>query len=267
MESTNLPERYLAERNQLLRWVSDQLESDPGVVAAWLFGSLGRGTADPLSDIDLWVVVKDAKIDRLISKPHAYASQVGQPILFVEAPQNAPIGGAYLMTGYDAPVAPHIVDWYWQPRSLAYIPNQVRLLFDREGLRRDDQTPRFQGGPAKKEIIERPIHFLSFFWMMLMITAKHVARAPQAESMALLPMLVDPLVQAQRFLGGQKLLLLQDLPDHPLPGEKIRLLYQLADRMRSLTESIAARGEAVPDLVIPGAYRYLELVKSMVLSG
>ena len=168
------------------------------------------------------------------------------------------------MACYDAPVAPHMVDWYWLPRSLAYIPDQVELLFDRVGLRQDDQAPRFQGGPAKKEIIERPMHFISYFWMMLMITAKHAVRAPQAEHMALLPLLVGPLVQAQRFLGEQKLLRMQDLPHHPAPGEKIRLLYRLADQMRALMESIAAPGEAVPVGIIPGVYRYLGLVESMI---
>ncbi len=118
---------YLEERSRLLRTVQSLLENDPGVKAAWLAGSFGRGEEDALSDLDLWVVVDDSLIGKVIAQPRPYAAQVEAPILVVEAPQNAPVGGAYLMACYDAPTAPHIVDWYWQPRSLAYIPSQARL--------------------------------------------------------------------------------------------------------------------------------------------
>ena len=86
------------------------LESGPHVNAARLFGSLGRGDGDALRDIDLWIVVDDDHIHRIISQPPEYSSQIGVPIFFLEAPQNAPEGGAYLMACVDAPIAPHIVD-------------------------------------------------------------------------------------------------------------------------------------------------------------
>ena len=95
---------------------------------------MGRGDEDELSDLDLWVILNNVDIECIIARPPKYTSQIGNPVLSLEAPQNAPQGGAYLMTCYDAPIAPHIVDWYWQPQSLAYIPGQVRLLFDKVGL-------------------------------------------------------------------------------------------------------------------------------------
>src|SRR4051812_13184180 len=45
---------YRAERDTLLRRVQQALERDPRVAAAWLFGSLGRGSEDALSDLDLF---------------------------------------------------------------------------------------------------------------------------------------------------------------------------------------------------------------------
>jgi hypothetical protein len=201
MKPAALLERYGEERDQLLRLISDLLIKDPSVQAAWLFGSLGRGEEDALSDLDLWVVLDEARIAEVTARPLAYSSRAGTPVLYLEAPQNAPEDGAYLMACYDAPVAPHIVDWYWQPRSLAHIPSQERLLFDRAGLPRQDQPVRFPGLPANKGIIERPIHFISFFWMMLMITTKHAFRSPRAEQMELLPLLLDPIGKAQHLLG------------------------------------------------------------------
>lgn len=45
--------RRQAERDALLRTIEAALRADERVVAAWLVGSLGRGTADALSDLDL----------------------------------------------------------------------------------------------------------------------------------------------------------------------------------------------------------------------
>ncbi|HSJ36889.1 MAG TPA: nucleotidyltransferase domain-containing protein [Planococcus sp. (in: firmicutes)] len=264
MKSIALLDHYLEERNQLLRTTSEVLERDPRVKAAWLFGSIGRGDEDALSDIDLWVVVDDDHIDNIIAQPRQVTSHIGNPVLFLEAPQNAPEGGAYLMTCYDTPVAPHIVDWYWQPQALAYISGQVRLLFDRVGLIHKDQPIQFPGRPASKEIIERPIHFISFFWMMLMITAKKAFRSPWAEKMELLPLLIDSIVKAQHFLGRESILLLRDIPHHQLPSEKVHLLYKLADQMSEMMAIIAEQGQEVPALIKPGAYRYLDLIDSMI---
>jgi hypothetical protein len=104
------------------------------VKASWLFGSLGRGDGDALSDFDLWVVVDDDRIEDIAAQPRLFSAQFDNPVLFLDAPQNAPEGGDCLMTCYDAPTAPHIVDCYWQPYSRAFVPGQVRLLFDRAGL-------------------------------------------------------------------------------------------------------------------------------------
>lgn len=261
MESNPQLNQYQEERNQLLITIRELLENDPRVKAAWLFGSLGRGDEDALSDIDLWVVVDDAYIEQVIAQPRQFTSQVGHPVLFFDAPQNAPEGGTYLMTCYDAPIAPHIVDWYWQPQSLAYIPDQVRLLFNKAGLERKDQSNNFPGRPADEEIIERPIYFISFFWMMLIITAIQACRSPRAEEMALLPHLVNQMVKARCFLCQEGVL---NVPPHAMPGEKIRLLYQLANQMGTLMGRIAEQGEEVPALIIQGVYRYLKLVKSIL---
>jgi len=51
---------YQAERDALLERIHMALQSDPRVVAAWVGGSVGAGTADELSDLDIWVVIEDS---------------------------------------------------------------------------------------------------------------------------------------------------------------------------------------------------------------
>src|SRR5687768_14238666 len=124
----------LAGREALLREATILLESDARVVAAWLHGSLGRGTADEWSDIDLWVVVADRYIEEICTERREYVAKLGTPLLVVEAPQNAPAGGAFLTVLYEGSVGSHHVDWTWQRQSDALVPVDARLLFDRVGL-------------------------------------------------------------------------------------------------------------------------------------
>ncbi|MGE5224540.1 MAG: hypothetical protein ACM3PY_19065, partial [Omnitrophica WOR_2 bacterium] len=161
---------------------------------------------------------------------------------------------------YDAPIAPHLVDWYWQPQSLAYTPPQVRLIFDRAGLSKKDQPIQFPGRPAAAEITERPDHFVSYFWMMHMISAKHAFRSPWSEQMEFLPQLTQSMVQAQKYLDQEEIPLLRNPPFSRSPGEKLLLLNQFAGEMRKIMAVLSERGEDVPVIVTPGIDRYLNLV-------
>lgn len=267
MTSLPLLNQYQSERDQLLTTITGYLERDPGVRAVWLTGSLGRGESDALSDIDVWIVVADDGIQEIIAHPRRYAAQIDRAILFLEAPQNAPVGGAYLMTCYDAPLAPHIVDWYWQPQADARIPKQVRLFFDRAGLEHTEQPVRFTDQVANKEPIANAEHFISYFWMMLMITAKYVYRNPWAEKMEFLSLLMDPFAKAYQFLGRETIPGIEALSPHPSPGDKLRILCSLGHQMSELMVEIADRGEKVPGSIEAGVYRYLDLIEKLTVSG
>jgi hypothetical protein len=264
--SVDSRERFQQERDQLLDIISGLLDADPGVKAAWLFGSLGRGDGDAFSDIDLWVVGEQDYIDGVNADPLRYVSQIDPPILSLEAPQNAPEGGVYFMACYDAPTAPHIVDWYWQPVDTAYLPFDALLLFDKVGIIQEDKPVRFQGQLKNKAVIEQPHHFISFFWMMLMITAKQVSRSPWAIEMELLPYVLGPFYKVQHELGLEKIVQTHTLHSHRLPIEKIQLLSYLADEMSGMMENFSDMGIKVPTSVIPGAHRYLHFIE-LCLSG
>ena len=127
-------ETHRRERADLLALAVRLLEADERIVAAWLHGSMGRGTQDDWSDIDLFIVVADEQMEVVAAERAAFVSRAGQPLLTVEAPQNAPPGGAYLLAMYPGTYGPHILDCSWQPRSQARRPSDTRLLFDRVGI-------------------------------------------------------------------------------------------------------------------------------------
>ncbi len=255
---------YQNERAALLEKIQTRLENDPHVIAAWLWGSLGRGDADPLSDIDLWVVTAEDPL-----YPQGFDSRrfrqlpaaIDPPLMTLEVPQNAPENGAYLMACYDAPVAPHIVDWYFQLQSSAYIPPNTLLLFDRAGLPEKDEPVSFPGRPASSETGEQPAHFITFFWMMLLITAKRIYRSPRAPGIDLLPILLPPFIKAQKLLKQNRPLRLEEIPTYQSPLDKLNFLRRLAGQMDGMMAALAAQGEAVPHAMFLAALGYLEMVE------
>ncbi len=96
-----------------------------------------------------------------------------------------------------------------------------------------------------------------------MITAKKAYRSPWAEKMELLPLPIDSIVKTQQFLGLEDELQPIDIPPQK-PGKKMQLLYKLADQMSEMMDILHDRGEEIPNLIKPGAYRYLHLVESII---
>jgi hypothetical protein len=66
-------------------------------------GSIGRGEADDLSDIDIHLAVQDEHCAELNAHRRAFVSGFGEPLLVQEAPQNAPPGGAFHLVRALAP--------------------------------------------------------------------------------------------------------------------------------------------------------------------
>jgi len=122
-----------AERSRMLERLEAGLRRDERIVAAWVGGSIGRGGADDLSDIDIHLAVQDERCAELNTHRRAFVSEFGEPLLVQEAPQNAPSGGAFQLVLYRGTAAPIEVDWSWQPASAAAILPQAMVLFDRSG--------------------------------------------------------------------------------------------------------------------------------------
>ncbi|MCA9996471.1 MAG: nucleotidyltransferase domain-containing protein [Anaerolineales bacterium] len=249
---------FQAEREALQKQIIATLQNDKRIVAAWLFGSLGRGTADALSDIDIWLVVADTFIQDIVAHRQQFVAQIQDPAFFVEAPQNAPQDGGYLMAYYDMPTGPHQVDWYWQPQSLAYIPAEAIVLFDHIGLPHHELPVTFPRRDAVKEITETPLHFISYFWAMLLINAKYIMRRPEGEELRLLPYALHPFNKAQYILDQEQAKI--DMPQTTYQ-EKLSVLRCLASEMCEIMPKIAALGEAVPNEAPRVVCKYLDIIE------
>ena len=255
---------YQAEGEALRERVKQALEADEALCAAWLFGSLGRGEADPLSDLDLFLVVPDALLEARIQGRHAYMSQFGKPLLILEAPQNAPLHGAYNMALYDGELGPHQIDWYWQAQSHAIIPQQTLLFYDRVGLPHSEAPPHFDYQPVPERTpLEAASQAVSFFWVMLFISAKYIFRSPNEDKMSLIQWVLEPLTSVQTFLGQQPTHSMETLPVHPTPNQKLLLLHELAATMVPLMPPIASQGGHVPQVVVPSVLRYLDFITTL----
>jgi predicted nucleotidyltransferase len=173
MFSADILHARQVERDALLAALIGMLQGDERIVAAWLYGSLGRGDADALSDIDLWVVVADEHRESVKLETREIISRTSKPLLVVDAPQNAPQGGAFLSVVYGGLAGgPQHVDWTWQTASGASVPHDARVLFNR------DTVPR-AASPSdltREEKAKKAAKQMDFFWMMVPIVAKSIMR-------------------------------------------------------------------------------------------
>jgi predicted nucleotidyltransferase len=87
---------------ELLGRAIARLRDDARVVGLVLGGSLAHGTADPYSDVDLYVVVRDETFDRVLAERDAVAGGVGSP-LFAFDVDPLPGGSTDRIVVYEGP--------------------------------------------------------------------------------------------------------------------------------------------------------------------
>src|SRR5690348_4196799 len=75
-------------RDALLKRLTEGLQADPRVEAAWLTGSFGKGESDEWSDLDLNVVVTDESFNLLAENPQELFDLGGKQLPF-ESPSVA----------------------------------------------------------------------------------------------------------------------------------------------------------------------------------
>jgi hypothetical protein len=166
---------HATERQSLLTATVALLEADQRILAVWLHGSAGGPRHDVWSDLDLWIVVADGHFDAVATERQAFAEQVGEPLLVVEAPQNAPSGGAYLLMMYPGKYGPQILDCTWQRASSASRPAGTVLLMERlDGYKVRAGDPARPVSPGDR--IDAAAQQAAFFWMMCTVCCKYIAR-------------------------------------------------------------------------------------------
>lgn len=260
------------ERAALLERALAALRADPRILAAWLFGSEARDSADALSDLDIWTVVADAHIDAVRDARFDYVRGAGAVLHCYDGPQNAPAGGAYLMTLYAGQAGPHQVDWYWQPRARAAIPTTARLLFNRDDvpLAAPGAGPLEPAWPSDADDRrERAARCAGFFWVMANIAAKNIARGLTWTVIGQLDLLRRQLWEAEWLLGLRA--------DHHLwkdsarraapplhPAAQLALLRTICAEMENLQPLVAGTRAAVSPDTITAIHTFFALVERLI---
>ena len=141
----------------------------------WLVGSLGSGTGDEWSDLDIIVVGGEFLLD--------------EALLTLEMPGNGPLGGAYTGAMYDIDGLPLWVDWYRWPSGTP-IPREARLLAGTGPVGNLDLSATLElvgrepPGPAPDPEV--------FALAMLPLAAKQLARGDLEKATAMAAMVDAP---------------------------------------------------------------------------
>lgn len=261
------------ERTTLLNRAIALAQNDPRVRAAWLFGSGYRDDADAFSDIDLWMVVDDEHIDDIVTERHAYVTQIGQPLLTLDVPGNAPVGGGYLMLQYPGSHGPQQLDWYWQPRANAAIPDDARVLFDHSAMERKagarstdfsyltqrilPPMPQEERSTAQKLLYE-----LTFFWCMGLIAAKEAARREAESAGWMVQFTAEKLQKAQDLWPAANLPEVTPTPIEPTTvtlTEAISHLRQFQQRAAVVASHLVGLGGELCNEIIPSIDEFIDL--------
>lgn len=273
-----------AEASSLLRRIDERLRREPRASAAYL-AHFGRGEGfgpddDAWSSLNVHVVVDDESLDALGMARREFVAEVGRPLLWVEAPQNAPPQGYYLMALYDGEAGPYQVDWYWHGLSGATIPADTRILFDRVDLPSSSE-PTPWGYLAEEAIplalrqarasqteaqawAEEARNVVSLFWAMVLVSARHVARDPKSERLPFGGMLQNLLRDLRARLGQAEASETPDAEDPRRPNAmgKLSLLRALGEEMEGLMSEATRRGAHVPFDAPPRMERFLRMVEA-----
>src|SRR5579862_6471097 len=179
MSVQQLLDKRVRERDGLLASIAGLLETDRRVVAAWLGGSLGRGNADKLSDIDIYVVVSEQYARFVTSSTREFVSRLDGLLVTETDPGNAPKDGAYLLSLYHGETGPHQVDWYWLTDRIETIPADSHVLLNHAEIPVESmQFPTMVEYDFENEIAR--------FWALAAITAKKIARGLPWSAIAML---------------------------------------------------------------------------------
>lgn len=244
---------YAAARETLLAQIINALMTDERFVAAWLTGSFGRNEADTFSDIDLTVIVDDAYSKILCTRLQqagasttnerlALVSTFGEPIIIHENHNNAPEEGSFTFVLYSNSAL--MVDWILVPHSKAQRPPESLLLFDKVGIQMTLPNAQESLGHCIEKASER----VAFFWMMVAVTAKYIARQDTIQVLFFIETLHRVLREVERLLSGEA----KRYQHEPLARLEtthkiqIKAIRQLCKRMLKIMPEIEKLGGHVP---------------------
>lgn len=144
----------LAARDDLVARAVDVFER-AGAVEGHLLGSLGRGDADELSDVDMWITFTDADVARAIEERFGLYQGIAPVVLVHEAKGNAPAGGHFSLVIFETDAGPLMADFQFSPLSSSVLDDEARSLFAHQRVPRGKKQS--QGGshsPTRQERVD-----------------------------------------------------------------------------------------------------------------
>jgi hypothetical protein len=224
-----------AIREMWLTEVLGRLEDDPSVAAAGFVGSLGRGTEDDWSDVDLMIVVPDDRVSAFVDAERLPGSAWLAAQL--DARHNAPRGAGAIAAQYVVDGLPLLVDWYVYPLSRAFWPADARTVFDRADLPRitDSFDQHLAGREVQPPTPKPPGAHRLLQVMLVPVAAKRIARRSRDTA------------RMVEFVGGP-----YDEDASP------------AERLEHLRIVLTERSGEAPQRSVDAASAYLDLVAERV---
>jgi hypothetical protein len=143
-----------------------------------VIGSLGRGTEDEWSDVDLLIFAEGSTLIDNLPTRFGRVVRVGQA-----PPQNSPKGGRQVTVWYDiGTVMPLVVDWNVWPLAFVARPHDTRLWFNRADQPLPDPGAAFDAYAASLPRADvttpqpSPEELRRYHFSMVPIAAKYIAR-------------------------------------------------------------------------------------------
>jgi hypothetical protein len=180
-ESEDSLTEHATARDEWLNTVGVTLSGEDACKAGLVIGSVGRGTEDGWSDLDL---VLFAESSTLIAHLPEWTTRFGRALLVHEAPLwNAPMGGRQVNVWYHIGTKlPLLVDWRVWPLTLAAQPHDTALWFNRA----DQPLPQlatsfdaYSSSVPRADVASlqpTPEELRRYHFRMVPIAAKYIAR-------------------------------------------------------------------------------------------
>lgn len=251
MDRDNVLPPFAAHRTTMIGRIATTLQNDERFVAAWLTGSLGRGEQDDLSDIDVRVVVAEADSDSLCARPWPHGArttderlalfrQFGKPSLVYDAHENAPEDGVFTYVLYQEDALN--IDWILVPQATARREQETLLLFDKIGIPMAEPP----APTSVEERAEKAAVAAGFFWLMMPIAVKYLARNKPVAFQDFLESLHAALEDIQGLIAGVP------VPYHR--GSYAPLYLTQAERVAAIRYLCADVLELMPSIARMGGY-------------
>jgi hypothetical protein len=251
---TSWASTYATRRDALLGRIVTVLGADSSFLAAWLFGSFGRGEEDDCSDLDLYVVVTAAEAETLCTRPWRAAARttpqrlallrrVGEPVLVHEVHANAPEGGTHTNVLFADGTR---LDLNLVPLGVAVREADTRLLFEKMAIP-VAPVARPESLEARREIAAQR---MALFWIMALGTAQNRVRGQDTTVHEMLMALRGQVETVRRVVAGEPPRFRRYARLVPLastPEAQAQAVRDLCDEMAALIPGVKELGGEPPE--------------------